>query len=59
METKTKRKYVAPAVLEDLRLEMDAQILAASHVNEPIEDDVEVVSMGQTVEKDWEFSWEN
>ena len=57
METKTKRKYVAPAVLEDLRLEMEAQILAASHVDEPIEEDVEVVTMGQETDG-WEHTWE-
>ena len=56
-----KKEYIAPAILEEIQLEMEGQILAASHVNEPIEEDVEVVSMGQTVDNDnnWNFSWEN
>ena len=45
METKTKRKYVAPAVLEDLRLEMEAQILQSS---EEVELEIETVdTVGQ------------
>ena len=56
-----KQKYIAPAVLDDLLLEMEGQILAASHVDEPIEKDVEVVTMGQEIEDGgrwWEHKWE-
>ena len=53
-----KLKYMAPAILEELKIEMEGTILAASHVNEPIEEDVEVVSMGQeTDEFDFDFTW--
>lgn len=55
-------KYIAPAILEELKIEMEGSILAASHVNEPIEEDVEVVSMGQDVVQqgeDWNFTWKN
>lgn len=57
-----KKKYTAPAVLEEFHLETEVRILAASHVNEPIEEDVEVVSMGQELGNDnnnWNFTWEN
>ena len=60
METKTKRKYVAPAVLETLWLEMDGPILAESVVTE----DTEVESVGQEVidvgleNSDWNHKWE-
>ena len=54
-----KMKYIAPAILEELKIEMEGSILGASHVNEPIEKDVEVVSIGQDVEdKNWDFKWE-
>lgn len=53
-----KKEYIAPAILEEIQLEMEGQILAASHVNEPIEDDVEVVSMGQETHN-FDFTWEN
>ena len=55
-----KMKYIAPAILEELKIEMEGSILGASHVNEPIEEDVEVVSMGQELGKDnnWDFTWE-
>ena len=53
-----KNKYVRPEIVEEVCLEMDGQILAASHVNEPIEKDVEVVSVGQTVENWTDFTWE-
>ena len=52
-------KYIAPAILEELKIEMEGSILGASHVDEPIERDVEVVSMGHDEVKDWEFTWEN
>lgn len=45
-----KKEYEAPAILEEVVLEMQAPLLAASHVNEPIENDVEVVTMGQDVD---------
>lgn len=54
---KMKKKYIAPEILEEVKLEMDGQILAASHVNEPIEKDVEVVSMGQET-NNFDFTWE-
>lgn len=54
-----KKKYEAPQVLEEIRLEMESAILAASHVNEPIEEDVQVVSVGQDVESfNHEWTWE-
>ena len=52
-----KLKYMAPAILEELKIEMEGEILAASHVDEPIEEDVEVVSMGQET-VDFDFKWE-
>ena len=56
-----KMKYIAPAILEELKIEMEGSILAASHVNEPIEKDVEVESMGQELGEDnnWDFTWKN
>lgn len=55
----TKKKYEAPQVLEEIRLEMESAILAASHVNEPIEEDVRVVSVGQDVEGfNHEWQWD-
>lgn len=54
---KMKKKYISPEILEEVKLEMDGQILAASHVNEPIEKDVEVVSMGQKTDN-FDFTWE-
>lgn len=52
-------KYITPAILEELKIEMEGSILGASHVDEPIEKDVEVVSIGQDVEdKNWDFKWE-
>lgn len=54
-----KKKYEAPQVLEEIRLEMESAILAASHVDEPIEEDVQVVSVGQDVESfNHEWTWE-
>lgn len=53
-----KLKYIAPAITDEIKIEMEGSILAASHVNEPIEEDVEVVSMGHDEVKDWEFTWE-
>ena len=60
METKTKRKYVAPAVLEDLRLEMEAQILQSSKEPDPNFEKVE--TMGQEIggtigDADWTHEW--
>lgn len=54
-----KRKYVSPTI-DEYQLELEGSILAASHVNEPIEEDVEVVSMGQGViqGEEWNFEWE-
>lgn len=52
-----KQEYIAPAVLDELLLEMEGQILAASHVDEPIEEDVEVVTKGQETEW-WDHKWE-
>lgn len=54
----TYKAYSAPAILEETVLEVEAGILAASHVDEPIEKDVEVVSMGQETNS-FDFSWEN
>lgn len=55
----TKKKYEAPQVLEEIRLEMESAILAASHVDEPIEEDVRVVSVGQDVEGfNHEWQWD-
>lgn len=55
-----KLKYIAPAIIDEIKIEMDGSILAASHVDAPIENDVEVVSMGQTVKEgeDWNFTWD-
>ena len=60
METKTKRKYVAPAVLETLWLEMDAQILYASSTEVEDADFEEVETMGQELGEDmtFEHKWE-
>lgn len=55
-----KKEYIAPAILEEIQLEMEGQILAASHVDMKIEDDVEVVSMGQDVDNNgewWSHNW--
>lgn len=51
-----KLKYIAPAIIDEIKIEMDGSILAASHVNMVIEDDVEVVTMGQEVDS-WEQQW--
>lgn len=51
-----KRKYVSPTI-DEYQLELEGSILAASHVNEPIEEDVEVVSMGQATDS-FNFEWE-
>ena len=55
-----KQEYIAPAVLDELLLEMEGQILVASEVNEPIDDDVEVRTMGQQLGNDmsWDHTWE-
>jgi len=42
-----KHKYTAPAVLDDLALELEAEILGASVVTE----DTEVISTGQEYEQ--------
>ena len=55
---KIKKKYIAPEVVA-IAIETNATILAASHIDKPIEEDVEVVSMGQEIETDWNFTWEN
>lgn len=54
-----KMKYITPAILEELKIEMEGSILAASHVNMKIEDDVEVVTMGQEIDRidSWEQQW--
>lgn len=55
-----KKEYITPAILEEIQLEMEGQILAASHVDMKIEDDVEVVSMGQDVDNPnewWDHAW--
>ena len=51
-----KRKYAAPAVLDDLALELEAEILGASVVTE----DAQVVSTGQEYEEInlMEHTWE-
>ena len=56
-----KMKYIAPAVLDEIKIEMEGAILGASHVDEPIEKDIEVESMGQELGSDnnWDFTWEN
>lgn len=52
-----KKSYITPEI-EEVQLEMEGSILAASHVKEPIEEDVEVVSTGQKSEG-FDFTWEN
>ena len=59
---KDNRKYAAPAVIDDLALELEAEILGAStaQVDENIK---EVETMGQDVggtinENNWNSSWE-
>ena len=58
-----KQKYIAPAVLDDLLLEMEGQILYASR-NVADEDFDEVETMGQSVsdlssEGGFNHTWEN
>lgn len=52
-----KRKYITPEI-EEVQLEMEGSILAASHVKEPIEEDVEVISTGQNTGS-FEHTWES
>lgn len=54
-----KQKYNAPALLGEVKIEMDTSILAASHVNEPIEKDVKVEAMGQDLVEgiEWNHDW--
>lgn len=52
-----KEKYIIPAIIDEISLQMEGSILAASHVNESIEKDVEVVSMGQETDS-FDFTWE-
>ena len=53
-----KQKYTAPAVIDDLALELEGEILKTSVVSE----DTEVVSTGQEYEqidlKDFAHQWE-
>ena len=54
-----KQKYIAPAVLDDLLLEMEGQIL---HASVPVEDTdfEEVETVGQEVgviDNDWTHTW--
>ena len=54
-----KLKYMAPAILEELKIEMEGEILAASHLDEPIEDYTVVETEGQEINSDlsWEQKW--
>lgn len=56
---KRKELYTAPAILEEVLLDMDLCILAASHVKEPIEKDLHVEAMGQDLVDDieWNHDW--
>ena len=49
-----KMKYIAPAVLDELKIEMEGSILMASHVDEPIEEDIHIEAMGQDLGEDIE-----
>lgn len=59
-----KLKYTAPAVLDDLALELEAEILGASSSQEEIDPNIEKVeTMGQEVGGDinsnqWTSGWE-
>ena len=55
-----KLKYMAPAILEELKIEMEGSILAASPV---VTEDTEVVSTGQeyvelTPDVDFDHNWQ-
>ena len=57
-----KKNYIAPAVLDELLLEMEGQILVASEMDTPIDDDVEVRTMGQEIggtlsDSPWDYTW--
>lgn len=55
-----KLKYMAPAILEELKIEMEGEILASSSV---VKLDTEVVSTGQEIEvieaDGFNHSWED
>lgn len=55
----TNKAYSAPAILEETVLEVEAGILAASHVDEPIEKDVHIEAMGQDLVEgiEWNHDW--
>lgn len=53
------KKYMAPAIIEDVTLELEGAILGASVVD----DDTEVVSTGQEIEnhtmpENYQHNWE-
>ena len=50
-----KQEYIAPAVLDELLLEMEGQILYASSVEVEDEDFKEVETMGQELGEDMTF----
>ena len=52
-----KKKYTAPAVLEEFHLETEVRILQASHVGDEVEFD-DVQAMGQDLGEDIEFKHE-
>ena len=55
-----KMKYIAPAILEELKIEMEGGILASSSVVKP---DTEVISTGQEIEiieaDEFNHTWED
>ena len=57
-----KQKYIAPAVLDDLLLEMEGQILQSSKEVEIDPNFDEVKTMGQEIggdiSADWQHKWE-
>lgn len=57
-----KKKYIAPEILEEVRLEMDGQILSASSNVETDKKFEKVETMGQEIggtitENDWQQKW--
>ena len=56
-----KLKYMAPAILEELKIEMEGEILAQSVINN---EEIEVESVGQEIydvneqNPSWEQIWE-
>ena len=53
-----KKNYIAPAVLDELLLEMEGQILVASQTEDPVEFQ-EVETMGQEYDDlNWTHTWE-